>query len=64
MSICELLKGDKRSFFYSPQDKNMFLLTNVTFLQNNYMTKFKLCSKVIVEEMRGNVITLQPTRVV
>ena len=42
----------------------MFLLINVTFLQKNCMTKFKLCSKVIVEEMRGKVITLQPTRVV
>ena len=50
--------------FYSPQDKNVFVLINASFLKNNYFTNFKPRSKVILEELRVDVIVSQPARVV
>ena len=57
-------KGTIGGVFYSPQDKKVFVSTNSTFLQNDYVKNFKPRSKVILEEMRGDVITLQLTRIV
>ena len=41
----------------------MFVLTNATFLENEYVINFKPCSKVLLEELRGDVIAPQPTKV-
>ena len=40
-------KGTRGGLFYSPQDNKVFVSTNATFLENNYMTNFKPRSKVI-----------------
>ena len=57
-------RGTTRGLFYNPPDNKLLVSTNVTFLENDYIKSFKPRGKVIVEELRGNVIVLQPTRVV
>ena len=44
-------KGTRRGLFYSSQDKKVFVSTNATFLENDYMENFKLRSKVVLEEL-------------
>ncbi|XP_073121767.1 uncharacterized protein [Henckelia pumila] len=34
-------KGSKGGLFYSPQEKKVFVSTNATFLENDYMTNFQ-----------------------
>ena len=41
----------------------MFVLTNAIFFENDYMINFKPRSKVVLEELPGDVITRQPTKV-
>ena len=55
-------KGIIGGLFYSPQDKKVFVSTNATFLENDYVTNFKPCSKVVLEELRRDVIVPQPTK--
>ena len=43
-------KGTRGGLFYSPQEKKVFVSTNATFLENDYMTDFKSRSKVVLEE--------------
>ena len=50
--------------FYSPQEKKVFVSTNATFLENDYMTDFKPRSKVVLEELLSDQIRPQPTIVV
>ena len=45
-------KGTRGDLFYSPSDKKVFVSTNVTFLEDDYMTNFKPRSKVVLEELR------------
>ena len=35
-------------------DKKVFVSTNVTFLEDDYMTNFKPRSKVVLEELRSD----------
>ena len=42
----------------------MFISTNTTFLENDYVTNFKPHSKVVLEELRGDIFIPQQTRVV
>ena len=42
-------KGTRGGFFYSHSDKNVFVLTNATFLEDDFMTNFKPRSKVVLE---------------
>ena len=49
-------KGTRGGLFYSPSDKKVFVSTNVTFLEDDYMTNFKPRSKVILEELRYDQI--------
>ena len=42
-------KGTRGGFFYSHSDKNVFALTNATFLEDDFMTNFKPRSKVVLE---------------
>ena len=34
-------KGTRGGMFYNPRDNKVFVSTNDTFLENNYMTDFK-----------------------
>ena len=49
-------KGTRGCFFYSPSEKKVFVSTNATFLEDDYMKNFKPCSKVILEELRTDQI--------
>ena len=39
-------KGTRGGLFYSPSDKKVFVSTNVTFLEDDYMTNFKPRSRL------------------
>ena len=54
-------KGTRGGLFYSPQDKKVFVSTNATFLETNYMTDYKPRSKVVIEELLSDEIRPQPT---
>ena len=43
--------GTRGGFFYSPSDKKVFVSTNATFLEDDYMTNFKPRSKVVLDEL-------------
>ena len=49
-------KGTRGGLFYSPSDKKVFVSTNATFLEDDYMTNFKPRSKVVLEELRSDQI--------
>ena len=57
-------KGTRGGLFYSPQEKKVFVSTNATFLENDYMTDFKPRSKVVLEELLSDQIRPQPTTIV
>ena len=38
-------------FFYSSEDNKVFVSTNATFLEQDYMREFKPRSKVLLEEL-------------
>ena len=54
-------KGTRGGLFYCPSDKKVFVSINVTFLEDDYMTKFKPRSKVVLEELRSNQIKKSPS---
>ena len=54
-------KGIRGGLFYSPSDKKVFVLTNETFLEDDYMTNFKPRSKVVLEELRYDQIRKSPS---
>ena len=49
-------KGTRGDLFYSSSDKKVFVSTNETFLEDEYMTNFKPRSKVVLEELRSDQI--------
>ena len=49
--------------FYSPQDKKVFVSTNATFLENDYMENVKPQSMVVLEELQSDKIRPQPVTV-
>ena len=53
-------KGTREGLFYSPSGKKVFVSTNATFLEDDYMTIFKPRSKVVLEELRSNQIRKSP----
>ena len=55
------LKGTRGGLFYSPSDKKVFVSTNATFLEDDYMTNFKPRSKVVLEELRFGHIKKSPS---
>ena len=57
-------KGIRGGLFYSPQYNKVFVLTNATFLEHNYMEDFKLRSKVVLEELLADEIRPTSTIVV
>ncbi|KAL2462344.1 Retrovirus-related Pol polyprotein from transposon TNT 1-94 [Abeliophyllum distichum] len=48
-------KGRRGYYFYSPQDKKVFVSTNATFLEDRYIEERESKSKVLLEEMKGNI---------
>ena len=56
-------KGTRGGLFYSPQDKKVFVSTNATFLENDYMANFKPRSKVVPEELQCDQIRPRPVTV-
>ena len=54
-------EGTRGGLFYSPSDKKVFVSTNVTFLEDDYMTNFKPRSKVVLEELRSDQIRKSPS---
>ena len=62
--VCMFVSYPKRTrggFFYSPSDKKVFVSTNATFLEDDYMTNFKPRSKVVLEELRSDQIRKLPS---
>ena len=57
-------KGTRGGLFYSTQDNKVFVSTNATFLEHNYMADFKPKSKVVLEELLADKISPTPTTVV
>ena len=53
-------KGTRGGLFYSPQDKKVFVSTNATFLENDYMANFKPRSRVVLEELQSDRIIPRP----
>ena len=49
-------KGMRGGLFYSPQDKKVFVSSNATFLENDYMANFKPRSRVVLEELQSDHI--------
>ena len=54
-------KGTRGGLFYSSKDKKVFVSTNATFLENDYMTNFKPHSKIILEELLSDQISKSPS---
>ena len=54
-------KGTRGGLFYSPSDKKVFVLTNATFLEDDYMTNFKPRNKVVLEKLRSDQIRKSPS---
>ena len=54
-------KGTRGGLFCSPSDKKVFVSTNATFLEDDYMKNFKSHSKVVLEELRSNQIRKSPS---
>ena len=44
-------KETRGGLFYSPEDNKVFVSTNATFLEENYLREFKPHSKVVLEEL-------------
>lgn len=44
-------KGTRGGLFYSGTKNKVFVPTNATFLEHNYVIDFKLKSKVVLEEL-------------
>ena len=59
--VCRLSKRHKGGLVYSPLDKKVFVLTNATFHEDDYMTNIKPRSKVVLEELRSNQIRKSPS---
>ena len=49
-------KGTRGGLFNSPEDKKVFVSTNATFLENDYMANFKPRSRVVLEELQSDQI--------
>ena len=58
------LKGTRGGLFYSPQKKKIFVSTNATFLETNYMTNYKPRSNIVLKELLYDHIKPQSTTVI
>ena len=60
----EYSKGTRGGLFYSPYEKKVFVSTNDTFLETDYMTNYKPHSKVVLEELLSDQMSPQSTIVI
>ena len=51
MSVHQLSKRHEKGLFDSPKEKKVFVSTYATFLEDDYMTNYKLRSKVVLAKM-------------
>ena len=57
-------KGTRGGVFYNPRDNKVFVSTNATFLDEDYMREFKPRSKVVLEELLAGSTSTPSTIVV
>ncbi|EXB36808.1 hypothetical protein L484_007870 [Morus notabilis] len=57
-------QGTRGRLFYSQADQKVYVSTNATFLEHDYMIDFKPRSKIVLEELLSDEIGPHPTRVV
>ena len=57
-------KETRGGYFYSPEDNKVFVSTNATFLEEDYMREFKPRSKVVLEELLAVTTSTPPITVV
>lgn len=54
-------KDTKDALFHSPKDMNVFVNTNVKFLEDDYVSNYKSKSKVVLDEisdLSGDVVVV------
>lgn len=52
-------KETKEGLFYDPNEQKVIVSTHAIFLKESYMNNFKPQSKVVLEELSSDKITLQ-----
>ena len=57
-------KETRGGFFYNPQENKVFVSTNATFLEEDYMSNHKPRSKIVLKELEPGTTSAQSTRVV
>ncbi|KAK0586091.1 hypothetical protein LWI29_000773 [Acer saccharum] len=57
-------KETRGGYFYSPKDNKVFVSTNATFLEDNYISDHKPHSKIVLNELESGETSTQSTRVV
>ena len=54
-------RGTKGGLFYSPRNQRVIVSTNTRFLEEDYVLNHKPMSKIVLEELKGEVPTSVPT---
>ena len=62
--IIGYLKETRGGFFYSPEENKVFVSTNATFLEKDYMREFKPRSKIVFDEFLASSTSMPSTVVV
>ena len=65
--VCLFLGYPKETmggFFFSSEENKVFVSTNITFLEEDYMREFKPCNKIVLEELLASSTSLPSTTVV
>ncbi|KAK0594600.1 hypothetical protein LWI29_001701 [Acer saccharum] len=57
-------KETRGGYFYSHEDNKVFVSTNATFLEDNYISDHKPRSKIVLNELEPGETSIQSTRVV
>lgn len=55
-------KGTRRYYFYSPQDKKIFVSTNATFLKEKYIEECESKSEVLLKENPSSDVCTKQTQ--
>ncbi|XP_057965365.1 uncharacterized protein LOC131155923 [Malania oleifera] len=48
-------RGTKGGLFYCPKDQKVIISTNAQFLEENYVMNHKPISKIVLEELKGDI---------
>ena len=57
-------KKTRGGYFYNHEENKIFVLTNATFLEDNYISDHKPCSMIILNEMEPGMTSAQSTKVI